>query len=263
VTIQCVPAFNLHAVETKHRLDDLLDGEWDEIAATTDHAEFYWMPGTRSAIVKRNTRTDEPVNNSAVEHFTSRILGENVGFGIVNRVGRRFPGAVPTIAKLMASGAEERDFIDRSDKVFTSPRYVRFVEMEYGMPVEHLTEALRRVQALCEELRKPITFPVEVRVAAADDTYLSTASGRASGYLACHVFEGTSYDGYFQGVEAILDDYAGRPHWGKLHFQTAATLRERYPRFDDFLAVRDRLDPDQRFANAYLQRVLGLSGPTR
>ncbi|NNE75439.1 MAG: FAD-binding protein [Acidimicrobiales bacterium] len=257
VTIQCVDPFNLHAVETKHSLDDLLAGEWDEIAASTDHAEFFWMPGTRNALVKRNTRTQEPVRTSRIDHFTSRVLGENIGFGLVNRVGRRFPAAVPTIAKLVAGGSDDRDFVDRNDKVFMSPRYVKFVEMEYGLPVEDLCEAVGRINALCRELRKPITFPIEVRVAAADDIHLSTASGRDSGYVACHVYQGTSYDGYFQGVEAIMDDYAGRPHWGKVHFRTAAALRERYPKFDDFLAVRKRLDPEGVFANAYLDRVLG------
>jgi L-gulono-1,4-lactone dehydrogenase len=65
---------------------------------------------------------------------------------------------------------------------------------------------------------------------------------------------------YFAAVEEILRDLGGRPHWGKMHTQTAGTLREVYPRFDDFLRVRDELDPERRFANPYLDRVLG--GPT-
>ena len=54
-----------------------------------------------------------------------------------------------------------------------------------------------------------------------------------------------------------MNDYDGRPHWGKLHHQTAATLAPRYPEWDAFQAVRARLDPDGRFRNAYLDRVLG------
>ena len=54
-----------------------------------------------------------------------------------------------------------------------------------------------------------------------------------------------------------MDDYGGRPHWGKLHFQTAETLAPRYPDWDRFQAVRARLDPEGRFANAYTRRVLG------
>jgi FAD/FMN-containing dehydrogenase len=96
-----------------------------------------------------------------------------------------------------------------------------------------------------------------VRVSAADDIPLSTAFGRASGWIAVHQYRGVPYEDYFQGVEAIMDDYEGRPHWGKLHFQRAATLAPRYPQWDQFAVVRDRLDPDRTFANPYLDRVLG------
>jgi L-gulonolactone oxidase len=65
------------------------------------------------------------------------------------------------------------------------------------------------------------------------------------------------YADYFAAFEAIVREHAGRPHWGKRHTLDASALRELYPRFDDFLAVRDRLDPERRFANDYLTRVLG------
>jgi L-gulonolactone oxidase len=71
------------------------------------------------------------------------------------------------------------------------------------------------------------------------------------------VFQGQQYDQYFRGIEAIMNNVAARPHWGKLHYQTAATLPQRYPRWDEFQAVRRRFDPEGRFANAYTDRVLG------
>ena len=113
------------------------------------------------------------------------------------------------------------DFIDRSDKVFTSPRLVRFVEMEYAIPRAALTEALNRVRALVDDGGRYIGFPVEVRFTQGDDIPLSTAEGRDTCYIAVHVYKGTPYHEYFSGVERIMDDYGGRPHWGKLHFQTA------------------------------------------
>lgn len=103
---------------------------------------------------------------------------------------------------------------------------------------------------------------MEVRFAAADDVPLSTAYERDSAYLAVHVYRGQPYEAYFAAVEAVMTDLDGRPHWGKLHTQTAATLRPRYPRFDDFIALRDRLDPEGRFTNHYLDRILGRP-PTR
>jgi L-gulonolactone oxidase len=134
---------------------------------------------------------------------------------------------------------------------------VRFVEMEYGIPVEAVPEAVRRVRALTARLEFPPLFPIEVRVSAADDIPLSTGYGRANGWIAVHQYRGAPYERYFHAVEAVMDDYEGRPHWGKLHYQSAATLRPRYPEWDAFAAARSRLDPTGTFRNAYVDRVLG------
>jgi L-gulonolactone oxidase len=264
VTIQCVPAFNLHAHETVEALDDLLDDVVDGIpafATSADHAEFFWMPGARRAQVKRNRRTDEPAQPpSRFAYVRDKYLAENAAFGLVCRVGRRFPALAPRVAKVVAGFASERELIDRSDKVFASPRMVRFVEMEYGIPVAALPEAVRRVRDLTTTLSYPTLFPIEVRVSAGDDIALSTGFGRTNGWIAVHQYRGAPYEHYFQGVEAIMDDYEGRPHWGKLHYQSAATLRDRYPEWDRFVAARARLDPDGTFRNEYLDRVLGPIG---
>jgi L-gulonolactone oxidase len=141
--------------------------------------------------------------------------------------------------------------------VFTSPRRVVFREMEYAVPRAAGLPALTEVRSLIERSGWRISFPVEVRVAPADDIPLSTASGRESVYLAFHVNQRTDHTAYFEGVEKVLRTYDGRPHWGKLHTRTAADLEPAYPRWAEFQAVRDRLDPDRVFGNAYLQRVLG------
>ncbi|HET7523849.1 MAG TPA: D-arabinono-1,4-lactone oxidase, partial [Acidimicrobiales bacterium] len=99
--------------------------------------------------------------------------------------------------------------------------------------------------------------PVELRVTGADDIPLSTASGRDSAYMAFHLPAGVPYDRYFALVAGVLDGYEGRPHWGKLHTLEADVLRDRYPRFDEFVALRDSVDPAGVFTNAYLDRVLG------
>ena len=256
ITLQCVPAFRLHAVEEAMPIDDVLR-DFDGFFASTDHVEMYWIPGTRWALTKRNTRTfDPPSPRPRVRALIDDIVLTNGSFGLMCRVGRRFPRAIPRLAKLLPT-AGAADYVDRSDKVFTSPRLVHFYEMEYAIPAEAVPEALNRVRALVDRLGVPISFPVEVRVVAGDDIALSTAHGRATGYIAVHVYRGTPYDQYFQGVEAIMDDYGGRPHWGKMHFQTAATLGPRYPQWDAFQKVRDELDPQRTFTNPYLDRVLG------
>jgi L-gulono-1,4-lactone dehydrogenase len=259
VTVRCVPAFNLHAVEQAELVDDVLD-RWEDEIAGHDHFEFFWVPGTRWALTKRNTRTHEPARpRPRWRSIRDDYLISNLAFEITCRVGRRRPDLIPRVAKMMPSSGRSV-YTAPSHTVFASPRLVRFYEMEYAIPREHLVEALNRVRELVRRLGVPISFPVEVRVVAADDIPLSTASGRETAYIAVHVYQGTSYDQYFQGVEHIMDDYGGRPHWGKLHFQSAATLAPRYPRWDEFQAVRSRLDPDGRFTSPYLDRLLGPIG---
>ena len=102
-----------------------------------------------------------------------------------------------------------------------------------------------------------LNFPVEVRFTAGDDLLLSTAHGRATAYIAVHVFKGMSEAAYFGDVEAIMKDHAGRPHWGKMHTRDAADLECLYPRWNDFLAARNELDPERTFANDYTRRIFG------
>jgi L-gulono-1,4-lactone dehydrogenase len=256
VTLQCVPAFRLHAVEQPVPVDEVL-ADLDTLVEENDHYEFYWVPHTRWALTKRNRRTDEPARpRPRAREWIDDMLLQNYAFGALCRVGRRWPAGIPRLAKIIPSTGTV-DYIDRSDRVFTSPRRVRFWEMEYAIPREAVPEALNRLRRLVDQIGMQISFPVEVRVVRGDDLWMSTAHGRDTGYIAVHVYRGTPYDTYFSGVERIMDDYGGRPHWGKLHFQTAETLAQRYPHWDDFLKVRSRLDPDQRFANPYLDRVIG------
>lgn len=106
--------------------------------------------------------------------------------------------------------------------------------------------------------RDPVVgMPVEVRFGAADDVWLSPGYGRDTGYLAVHEHHSAPPSSYFADVEAMVREHDGRPHWGKLHGLGADRLRELYPRFDDFVGVRDESDPQRLFGNEYLTRVLG------
>ena len=169
----------------------------------------------------------------------------NFGFGVLCRVGRWRPSLIPRLAKIIPNTGRV-DYVDRSDRVFTSPRRVRFYEMEYAIPREALPEALNRVRRLVDEIGMQISFPVEVRVVAPDDIPLSTAQGRETGYIAVHVYQGTPYDAYFTGVERIMDSYGGRPHWGKMHFQRPSPGPGPI-RVGRVPSVSARLDPEGRF----------------
>jgi L-gulonolactone oxidase len=165
---------------------------------------------------------------------------------------------VRPLNQVAARALGSRSYTDVSHRVFTSPRRVRFVEMEYAIPRSSLVAVLSELRRMVDASTWNVAFPLEVRVAAADDITLSTAFERDSAYIAVHLPPGApDRDAYFGALEQLAGEVGGRPHWGKLHGLSAATLRERYPRFDEFVALRDRLDPHGMFGNDYLDRVLG------
>jgi L-gulono-1,4-lactone dehydrogenase len=257
VTLQCDPAFRLHSIEKPRRLDALVD-DLDDIVDGNEHIDCYWFPHTDVATVKVANRTDEPLRpRRAWKAWRDDILLANYMFGALCALGRLVPREVPRLMRAMAGGLGKTEVVDASHRVLCSTRLVRFVEMEYAIPRAELGKALLRVRDLIEGEGLPVDFPIELRVAAADDIPLSTAHGRETGYLAVHLSAGREFDRYFRGVEAIMDEIGGRPHWGKLHYQRADTLAPRYPEWARFQAVRSRLDPDGVFANPYLDRVLG------
>jgi FAD-linked oxidoreductase len=259
ITVQCVPAFLLHAVERPGGFDEVLDGLDDRVDAV-DHFEFYWWPHTDGVMTKSNTRLPAQAERHPIGPIAAfvedRIVG-NALLALVCNVGRLAPALTPPINRLATRVYGNRTYTDHSHAVFVSPRTTRFREMEYAIARAAIPDALRDIRSLIDSRGWSISFPVEVRVAAADDNWLSTASGRDSGYIAVHRYFRDDHEEYFRGVEQIMRGYGGRPHWGKLHYQDAESLASVYPHHADFVAARDRLDPDRVFTNPYLDRVLG------
>ena len=260
IAIETVPAFHLTATEGPENLDDVLR-DWPSFAHSADHAEFFWLPGSNDCFVKRNNVTTDPIDaESKLKYFVDRVLFENVAFDALMRINRRFPSTRERVAKTLISAIDHSVRTDKSFRIFASPRHVRFMEMEYGIPIDAVPEAIERVQKLLDRLDVPPLFPVEVRTSAADDIALSTAEGRDTGWIAVHQYKNMNYGEYFRGVEAIMNDYDGRPHWGKFHYQTAATLAPRYQQWERFQEARNKMDPDGIFLNDYTERVLGPIG---
>lgn len=259
VTLQCVPAFVMHAVDEPVALDEIL-ATLDERVAASDHFEFYWFPHTDVALTKRQTRLPESTPRRPlpkIGRWIDESLLSNGVYRAVCAAAQAAPVITPAFSRLAVKLTGDREYTDRSHTVFTQNRSVRFREMEYALPAENVVPAFRAIQALIAQRGWKIEFPIEVRFAAADDLWLSTAHGRASGYIAVHRYWRADPTAYFEAVEQICLEHGGRPHWGKLHTLTADRLRERYPRFDEFAALRDRLDPERRFTNRHLDRVLG------
>lgn len=258
VTVQCVPAFALHALERPLPLEEVL-GDLDSFVESSDHVEFWGFPHTDIASTKINTRlpADAPLApRSRGTRALDAVLAGAV-FPALLTAERVAPALTGPVNRMVAPLFCDAEFTEASHRVFVSARGTRFVEMEYALPRDRVVSAMRQLRALIEERGWRIDYPVEVRVAAADDAWLSTAHGRDTGYIAIHRHVRRDHEPYFRAAEEVFIAHGGRPHWGKLHFRDAEYFARLYPRFADFIALREQLDPGRVFANPYLERVLG------
>jgi FAD-linked oxidoreductase len=257
VTLRCVPAFTLLRVDASHPREEVLDS-FDERADAHEHFELFSFPYSDLALVLERNRTEEPPRpRGRAAAYLNDVVLENWALEALSATGKAMPRSIPALSRLAGRLASGSRTSDRSDRVFANERRVRFTEMEYALPREHGPEAARRVVEWVRANRYPVFFPIEMRVSAGDDALLSPAHERDTAYVAVHQYRGMEWRPYFEAVEAIMNDYGGRPHWGKRHFQTAATLSERYPAWEEFQRARDTLDPGRVFSNEYTDRVLG------
>ncbi len=264
VTLQCVAAFLLHADERPLPLLQVLD-DLDQLTEANDHFEFYWYPHTSRTFTKRNNRVpaDAPAHPLGRFHawLDDEFLSNDV-FEWTNRATTAFPRLTPAVNAVVARGLSARTYTDRSHRVFVSPRRVVFREMEYAVPRSSIRDVLLAIRRWIEASGELVSFPLEVRFAAPDDSWMSTAYDRESAYVAVHQYHLRPYERYFRAVEDIAAEHDGRPHWGKIHWQDAEALRKQVPRLDDFRRIRGEVDPDGTFSNPYLDRVLGPVEPS-
>lgn len=257
VTLRCVPAFDLLRVDSPHPREEVLDS-FEERAAANEHFELFTFPYSDLALVLERNRTQEPPRpRGRGAAYLNDVVLENWALGLLSATGKAMPRTIPALSRLAGRLASGSRTSDRSDRVFANERRVRFTEMEYALAREHAPEAARRVVEWVRTNQYPVFFPIEMRVSAGDDAFLSPAHERDSAYIAVHQYRGMEWRPYFEAVEEIMNSYGGRPHWGKRHFQTAATLAPRYPAWGDFQHARNELDPQRVFANDYTERVLG------
>lgn len=256
VTLRVIPAYRLRMDIASASLNEMF-ALAPEYARQNRHFEFYWLSYTERVQVKRTNVTTDPVTEAgALTYFNDTILENTVVKGLCETV-KAFPQTTSTVSRILAAGITANTRVRDSWNVFASQRHVRFNEMEYAVPLDATLPVVRDLRAMLNRLQLPVVLPVEVRFVRGDDLMLSTATGRDSGYVAVHMYQGMEYERYFREAEAIFRAYDGRPHWGKWHHLAAADLSRLYPRFEDFRAVRQEFDPERRFGNPYLRRVLG------
>lgn len=216
VTLQAVPAYNLHE-RVWFEAGELALDALDERVAATRHYEFFWYP--------------------------ARDLCEHKALQ-------------PTDAEPDPLPDRKRERVDESWRVFPSARELRFNEMEYSVPAARGAECFAELRALMLRDFPDVQWPVEYRTLAADDVWLSPAHGRGSVTISIHEDATRPYEALFAACEAVFRRYDGRPHWGKVHSLRCAELRAALPHGDDFHSVRTELDPEGRFLNEHLRELL-------
>ena len=254
MTLRAVPLYTLRGVDEPRPLSEVM-ASLDEIADASRHFEFYVFPHSDLALTRTNEVVDEaPRPPGSMRRWFEDVLLGNHALRAVCEIGKRNPERVPQINRKVARSFTKRVRVDRSDRIFSSPRLVRFTEMEQAFPREAAAEVIPEILAALEHY--PVVFPIEVRFVRGDDALLSPAGGRETVYIAVHNFVGMPWEAPLRAVQAIGDRYGARPHWGKRHFQTAETLAPRYPEWETFARIREELDPDNRFANDYVRRTI-------
>ncbi len=238
-----------------------LEKELAPLIQENQHFEFFLFPFSDLVQIKTMNETDKFPQRTTFYHFKNLIL-ENYLFYLVSELCRWFPRTSQFFSKLSAKTIGTSTIAANSYQLFATPRLVRFREIEYCIPLEHLISALRDVRDKIEEKQYHVHFPIECRTVKEDDIWLSPSYKRESAYLAFHMYKGMEYEEYFKDMEEIMQKYAGRPHWGKMHSVSKDHLANLYPKLADFLQVRERLDPKGIFLNDYLQELFAIEQKT-
>jgi FAD-linked oxidoreductase len=259
VKLQLVPAYKLKYVKEKVNLDDCLNN-LDKYKTQNRNFEFYWFPHTNTIQAKMLNITDEaPMKSSVMKYFNDMVL-ENGAFKVLSELCRMFPSMSKSVAKISAGAVSTGVDINYSNRIYATPRLVKFQEMEYNLPAEHAVQAIKEMRESINANNFKVHFPIEVRFVKGDDIYLSPAYQRDSVYIAVHMYKGMEYKTYFDAMETIFKKYNGRPHWGKMHTRTASELSQLYPMWGKFQEIRHQLDPEGLFMNDYLRKLMVVNG---
>ena len=218
------------------------------------YIEFWAFLHADQVMLKTLDETD-----ATIQPRTESWPPEDILLTLCSELTRLFPKTNPYLQKLLGVFVKPTRYVDCSSRIFPTPRKTRFNEMEYQVPVEFGLQCLDEIlHVLCKH-QVPMFFPIEFRYVKGDEIWLSPFYQRDSVSISIHQFYKQDYHAIFDLVEPILQKYQGRPHWGKLHSMSAASLRELYPKWDNFMVLRQQLDPQQKWLNPYLKELF-LSG---
>lgn len=252
VRLQNVAPYRLRRETVWREFEEILEIAESEAERHRNY-EFYYIPFSGMGFTDAHDITDEPIGS------TDRIDGNEGARDL--KLARDWLEWSPRLRELVLGSymrtLDDELTVENSWKNFASERNVRFNEMEYHLPREHGMTALREIRTALESQHPEVFFPIEVRFVKGDDIWLSPFYQRDSCSIAVHRYFEEDFQPYFKTIEPIFRKYQGRPHWGKLNTLQRQDFRTLYPRWDDFVAVRQSVDPRGRFLNPYLASLFG------
>jgi FAD/FMN-containing dehydrogenase len=257
ITFRILPAFRLAETIEGIKIGDL-PAQLAAIAASAEYVKVWWMPHTPYAHIFRYARTNEPASTKP-DPVRQRWIDERVMhawvFPAVLRLGI-VPGVTPPISRLIARGFMRPRRVGVSTLMLSTPMPVRHRETEAALPLARAGEAVERITRMVDRDRITVNFPLEIRFVKADDAWMSPAYGADTCQIGAYCW-GPRTQPYFEAFWRELRVLDARPHWGKELQHLAAEIRALWPRTDDFLRLRDELDPDRVFASDFHTRTLG------
>ncbi len=255
-TLKLVPAYKLKVTSFAEEMDRALL-KLSERLAKHRHLEMFYFPVGDWSMVKMMDKTDEPVHkNGLLQKFNDVVL-ENYLYELLNKIAFRM-NTYNGIDKIMRNFVTPHSRVAWSHKAFPTDRSIRFMEMEYNFPLEKFNDVFEEIKAAIKKNKYQTLFPIEIRFVKGDNIWLSPAYGRDSVYLAIHTYIQEDYKPYFNTVEAIFKNHGGRPHWGKWHSLKDKDFEKVYPKWNEFKAIREGLDPHGRFLNSHLKDIFGV-----
>ena len=230
-------------------VDAFID-HFDELASTADSVSFFTEWGANPVIdqvwLKRRVTVGDPYEPPGELHGAIRAA--------VERHPIRRMSAEASTAQLGVPGPwHERLPHFRMDHM---PSSGAEIQSEYFVGRGDAMAAFVALLALRDRLAGLIQVS-EVRTIAADDLWLSPASGRPT--VAFHFTWKPDTDAVaaiLPLVERALAPYQPRPHWGKAFAMAPADVRAGYPRLPAFAELARGFDPGGTFRNEFLRRYV-------
>jgi len=259
ITFQCIPLYNLELSIKRATLEDVLN-QLEDYNNRNRHFEFYWFLNTPYVMTKELNITTEKASSNRFREYIQEAILENYGFKFLCEIANWFPSLSRWASRVTAGSVSKFRKVKNSHKAFSTRRIVRFNEMEYNVPIETYKDVKKEITQWIDKHNKHIMFPMENRFVKGDDIFLSPAYQRNSAYIAVHAYNKKDCHQYFAAIEDIFKAYNGRPHWGKMHTQTAKEFQQLYPEFGTFKAIQQTHDPHTLFQTPYMDLIMGGDG---